>query len=398
MIDLMITLEKILDNNNISRAIKRVVSNKGICGVDKMTVDELPVFWNKYGEKICENIYNDMYTPQPLMRMYIKQKGKQKKRMLSIPTVLDRMIQQAILQVLSKKYQKKFSPNSFGYRKGKRTMDALNMCLNYMNDGYIHIVDIDIEGFFDNVNHDVLLDILKNTDIDDKVIKLINKFLKNKVLCGGRIETVKKGISQGSPLSPLLANILLNELDLFISECDLKHIRYADDVLILSDSDEHASKIMYDITNFLQNKLMLNLNKEKSQIVMAHKLDYMGYAFKKDLNGKYILCINDKILEKALSRIEYHVKKDDNNIKDWWNRLGSFNRGWFNYYKYADETELLPALEKIENYCNELVDDKLHDICNKSNISMNDLILTIFDSSQFVNIVEWRKYVKGKEE
>lgn len=394
----MLMLDDVLEEKNISRALKRVIHNKGVGGVDNMSVDELTHFWEKYGDNIIDNIRRELYVPQPMMCMYISKKGGKKKRRLSIPTVLDRMIQQAIMQKLAKEYGKEFDSHSFGYRKGKSTKDALKLCLKYMNEGYEYVVDIDIEAFFDNVNHDILLGLLRKRDIDEKLIRLIEKYIKYKILCGGRISKATKGISQGSPLSPLLANVLLNELDRFVTDNFLHHIRYADDILVMTESEDIAVDVMWSIREFLMNILLLDVNTEKSQIVKADKLEYMEYAFKKKDTGKYVLTINDNISDKAIRRIEKHTNASMKDIVAWWNRIGSFNRGWLNYYKYADDEDLIRTIRQIELKCDEFIEQRLVDISENTDIDKETIIYSIFDAKQFVNIKEWYEFLKNRED
>lgn len=389
-----VSLEDVMENENISMAISKVIKNSGCCGIDKMSTKELPEFWYKYGKDIKNNILCGRYIPQPVMRIYISKEGTKKKRMLSIPTVLDRMIQQAIMQVLSAVYENEFHDNSYGYRKGRGTINALRNCLDCLNRGYVYIADIDIEGFFDNVDHRLLLDILEKKNIDKKLLTLIQRYLENKVMYGGKIYTVKKGVSQGSPLSPLLANIVLNELDKFISGFTYEFTRYADDVIVMCKSAVAAEESMKLVSEFLNLNLGLNLNKEKSKIVTADELEYMGYSFKKANKGKYVLSINDSTVAKANSRMFKYINRLNDDVDEWWNKLGSFNRGWVNYYKYADNVVLEEVIKELDTKFNKHVADKLDSYCEEKDISKEDIIFSIFDSNQFVSCMEWFRHLE----
>lgn len=257
-------LDEILNQENLNKAYKKVVSNKGVAGVDGITVGEVAEYIKEHKEEIIEKIRNRMYKPQPVKRVQIpKENGKI--RNLGIPTVIDRIIQQAMVQVLSPIFEKQFNDNSYGFRIGRSCEQAVIKALEYLNDGYEWIVDIDLEKFFDTVNHDRLITIIRRTIKDGEVISLIRKYLSAGVMDKGVKKATEIGTPQGGNLSPLLSNIMLNELDKELEARGLNFVRYADDCIILVKSEKAANRVLNSITKFIEKKLGLKVNAEKAK-------------------------------------------------------------------------------------------------------------------------------------
>ncbi|MEG2151610.1 MAG: group II intron reverse transcriptase/maturase, partial [Bacteroidaceae bacterium] len=252
-------LEKVVDDNNLFNAYQQVYRNKGTSGVDGVTVDELGAYMYKHQEEIKEQIRNRKYKPSPVRRVYIP-KDNGDKRGLGIPTVVDRLIQQAIAQVLSPIYEKQFSVSSYGFRPGRSCEMAITTLLEYFNDGYTWVVDIDLEKFFDTVCHDKLIAIIMNTIHDGELVSLIRKYLVAGVMENGVVHETKVGTPQGGNLSPLLSNIMLNELDKELGKRGLKFTRYADDCMIVVKSEKAAQRVMESVTKFIEKKLGLKVN------------------------------------------------------------------------------------------------------------------------------------------
>ena len=277
-------LEKVLDDNNLTKACSQVYRNKGASGIDGITVNELHSYFYEHKEEIKEQIRNRKYKPSPVRRVYIP-KDNGDKRGLGIPTVIDRVIQQAIVQVLSPIYEKQFSETSYGFRPGRSCEMAIIKLLEYFNDGYTWIVDIDLQKFFDTVCHDKLISIIMKTIHDGELVSLIRKYLVSGVMEKGTVSPTTVGTPQGGNLSPLLSNIMLNELDKELEKRGLKFTRYADDCMIVVSSEKAANRVMESITRFIEKKLGLKVNVEKSKVARPNQIKYLGFGFYYAKNG-----------------------------------------------------------------------------------------------------------------
>ena len=271
-------MEVILSTNNLSEAYRRVKVNGGSGGIDGMRMEELLPYLKTHGQELRESILKGKYQPSPVRRAEIpKDNGKTRK--LGIPTLVDRVIQQAIAQVLSPIYEPQFSNGSFGFRPNRGAHDALKMTQRYLNDGYIYAVGIDLERFFDTVNQSFLLRLLSKTIKDGRVISLINKYLTAGVMENGIVQPTTKGTPQGGPISPLLSNILLNELDKEIERRGHPFVRYADDSLIFCKSKRGAERVRDGLTKFIERNLHLKVNREKTEVGYVKGMKYLGYSF-----------------------------------------------------------------------------------------------------------------------
>lgn len=272
------TIEDILSNNNLNRAYQQVINNNGAAGIDGMECKDLLSHLRANGARLKESVRNQTYKPMPVKRVEIpKEDGSTRK--LGIPTVTDRMVQQATAQVLTPVYERKFHKNSYGFRPGKSAQQAVLKAVEYMNEGYNWVVDIDLEKFFDTVNHDKLISILNKEIKDGKILSLIRKFLVSGVMVGGRTEETEIGTPQGGNISPLLANVMLNELDWELEKRQLRFVRYADDCIILVRSQKAAERVMKSITRYIETTLLLKVNRKKSMIGRPTDIKYLGFTF-----------------------------------------------------------------------------------------------------------------------
>jgi len=338
-------IEAILSKANLTTAYKRVVSNKGSAGVDKMKVSELQPYLKHKWHTIKTSIENGSYTPQAIRGIEIP-KSNGGKRLLGIPTVVDRMIQQSINQVLSEVYEREFSWFSFGFRPGKSALQGVKQALLYINSGYQHVIDLDLKTFFDVVNHDFLMNLLQRKIDDPILMKLIRKFLKAGIMQNGVINVRESGTPQGSPLSPLLSNIILNELDKELTKRGLRFVRYADDCSIYVRTARAAKRVLRSITKFIENKLKLKVNQEKTKICKPMKLTILGYSFTSTFTkGEYQLVTSEKSYKKLKEKIKEVTRKTspktfDEMIKE----LNSVTRGWINYFKLSNMWAKVRAL------------------------------------------------------
>lgn len=271
-------ITKILDRNNLNEAFKNVKANKGASGIDDLSIEETAKYIKENKATIVWQLYNRKYQPQPVRRVEIA-KPNCGVRKLGIPTVLDRIIQQAMVQVMSTMFEPYFSEYSYGFRPKRCCQQAIMKALEYMNDGYEWIVDIDLEKFFDNVPHDRLLRLVRDVVKDGNVVSLVDKFLKAGVMVNSKYEDTKIGTPQGGPLSPLLSNIMLNPLDKELEARNLCFVRYADDTIILVKSEKAANRVMTSITKFIENKLKLKVNMTKTKVCTPWDLKYLGFGF-----------------------------------------------------------------------------------------------------------------------
>ena len=329
-------LEKVLDDKNLFEAYKQVYKNKGTSGVDGVTVDELGYYMFKHKEEIKEQIRNRKYKPSPVRRVYIpKENGD--KRGLGIPTVVDRLIQQAIVQVLSPIYEKQFSETSYGFRPNRSCEMAIIKLLEYFNDGYTWIVDIDLQKFFDTVCHDKLISIIMKTIHDGELVSLIRKYLVSGVMENGMISPTKVGTPQGGNLSPLLSNIMLNELDKELEKRGLKFTRYADDCIIVVQSEKAANRVMESITKFIEKKLGLKVNVEKSKVARPNHIKYLGFGFYYTTTGKIKPKPHLKSIQNFKRKLKQLTKRSWSiSLSERITKLNQVIRGWINYFKIGD--------------------------------------------------------------
>ena len=295
-------LERIVSPENLNNAYKRVVRNKGAGGVDGMKVDELLQYLKDNGKEIRESVLAGKYKPAPVRRVEIP-KDNGKKRMPGIPTAVDRVIQQAIAQVLIPIYEPEFVETSYGFRPGKSAHDAIRKCQEYLNERYVWAVDMDLEKFFDTVNQSKLMEILSKKIKDGRVISLIHKYLQAGAVHCGRFEDTTIGVPQGGPLSPLCANVMLNELDHELERREHRYIRYAYDMVILCGSKASAWQTLEHIVPYIERKLFLKVNQEKTVVAYAGKMKFLGYGFYKNQKG-YQPRVHGKSKEKMKAKVK----------------------------------------------------------------------------------------------
>ena len=338
-------LEQILSPTNLNAAYKQVRQNKGSGGVDRMDVGSLKDYLVRAKEELITSIERGKYRPNPVRRVEIpKENGKS--RELGIPTVVDRVIQQSIAQQLSLLYDPGFSPHSFGFRPKRSTHQALGKCRDYITEGYVYAVDIDLERFFDTVNHSKLTEVLSRKIKDGRVISLIHKYLNAGVMKEGKYEETPEGVPQGGPLSPVLSNILLNELDGELERRGHKFVRYADDMVIFCRSRRSAERTMQNIIPYIEGKLFLKVNRDKSKVAHVREVKFLGYSFYV-VKGEGRLRIHPK----SVARMKARIKELTSRSNGWGNdrrkeALSRYIKGWVQYFKLADMKKLLIRVDK----------------------------------------------------
>lgn len=338
-------MEEILARNNMFLALERVIRNKGSHGVDRMKVDELPPYLKQNWLSIKESILKGEYRPKAVRRVEIP-KPDGGVRLLGIPTVLDRLIQQAISQVLTRIFDPHFSDNSYGFRPGKSAHQAILKAKEHINQGNKYVVDMDLEKFFDKVNHDILMHRIAKKIKDKRVLKLIRLYLQSGVMQNGIQIKSDEGTPQGGPLSPLLANILLDDLDKELEKRGHSFCRYADDCNIYVKSKRAGKRVMESVTNFLEKKLKLKVNKEKSAVDRPTKRKFLGFSFYYARGG-----CNIRIHPKSIQRLKDKVREITSrsysiNMETRIARLNQISTGWVNYFSIAKAKGIIQNLDE----------------------------------------------------
>ena len=327
-------IDRILDDDNINAAIQAVQSNKGAPGIDKMPVGVLKSYFAEHGEEIKQQIRAKKYQPQPVRRVYIP-KANGKMRPLGIPTVVDRVIQQAIAQVLSRGYERYFSVFSYGFRPNRDCHMAIEKVLEYLNSGYEWVIDLDIEKYFDTVNHDKLISILRERINDAPTLHLIRSFLKAGVMEDGLVSPTEWGVPQGGPLSPVLSNVYLDKLDKELEGRGLHFVRYADDCNILVRSEKAADRVMGSVISWLERKLRLKVSATKTKVVKPPESTFLGFTFWKSKDGwkpRPADSRKDK-LGKRVKEILCRRRAAARSLGVIFTELNQVLRGWINYFR-----------------------------------------------------------------
>ena len=344
-------IEQVVHPYNLQRALRQVIVNKGSAGIDKMKVGELTDYFREHKQTIIKTIQEGNYQVQAILGVEIP-KANGKTRLLGVPTVVERLLQQAVSQVLMPKWENEFSANSYGFRPNKNARQAVGSALEHIHEGYTHIVDIDLKSFFDEVDHCLLLNLIYQKVKCPKTLKLIRKWLKAPIQINGKLQKRSKGVPQGSPLSPLLSNILLHELDKFLTQNNYRFVRYADDFSIYCKYRSHAEAIMRQVEKFLTTKLQLPINKEKSGIRKPVQFQILGFDFvptyQKGNKGRYQLVVGAKAWQRLKQSLKLVTRKTtpltfDERIA----KIKEVQRGWLNYFR---GTSIYGKLKSIDGW------------------------------------------------
>ena len=339
-------LELILRKDNLNKAYKQVKRNKGKGGIDGMQVDELLPFLRENQRSLIQKIREGKYKPNPVRRVEIPKETKGEYRQLGIPTVVDRVIQQAIAQELTPIYEEQFSENSFGFRPGRGAHDALRQFQKNVDEGYVYGIDMDLEKFFDTVSQSKLIEVLSRTIKDGRVISLIHKYLNAGVIADGIFERTEVGMPQGGPLSPLLSNVMLNELDKELERRGHRFVRYADDCMILCKSKKSAERTLRNIIPFIEGKLFLKVNRKKTEVAHISKVKYLGYTFYR-YKGKCRLRVHAKSVVKMKNKIRELTDRNKGiSNKKREKEYQEYVRGWVQYYSLANMKGLLKRTDE----------------------------------------------------
>lgn len=338
-------LERILHRNNLNAAYKRIKRNGGAAGIDGMTVDEMLPYLKEHGDELVQSIRGGWYKPKPVRRVEIP-KPDGGVRLLGVPTVIDRMIQQAVVQVLQPIFEETFSDSSYGFRPNRNAQQAINRARDYYDDGYTQVVDLDLAKYFDTVNHDLLMDMVREQVSEAGVLKLIRKFLKSGVMANGLVSATNEGTPQGGNLSPLLSNIYLTKFDRMLENRGHKFVRYADDCNIYIKSRRAAERVMESCVKYLEDKLKLKVNRQKSQTGSPLNLKFLGFSLCK-IGKKTGIRPHGKTLKRFKDKIrEITSRKQGRSIAVILSNLKRYTTGWLGYYAIADMKSHIQALNE----------------------------------------------------
>ena len=337
-------LEQIMDRRNIEKALLQVERNKGAGGVDGMKTDVLRDYLNTHYQQLRQEVLSGNYQPSPVRKVIIP-KANGGERMLGIPTVIDRLLQQAISQWLSQFYEPNFSAFSYGFRPNKNARQAVLQAQNFLNEGKVYVVELDLEKFFDTVNHDKLMNLLMGKVTDKGTLKFIRQYLRSGIMEGGMVSQRTEGTPQGSPLSPLLSNIILDELDKELSNRGHSFVRYADDCSIYVKSEKSAHRVLTGITQYLEDCLKLKVNRGKSTVSRPTESTLLGFSFYND-KGKWAVRIAKKSIEriKAKSR-KITGRSNGSNNGEKILKMKQLIEGWVNYFSITKATSILQVLD-----------------------------------------------------
>ena len=345
-------LEDILTRENLNEALKQVVANKGAPGVDGISTADIKGLLRAnegaLAQALKQSVLKGKYRPKAVKRVWIpKENGSQ--RPLGIPTVIDRLIQQAVAQKLQEVYEPKFSNSSFGYRPNRSAQDAIERILGYANEGYDWVIDMDLEKFFDTVNHELLIYIMERDIKDRRILTLVLRMMRAPIEENGKQTPCTLGVPQGGCISPLLANILLNELDQLLESRGLRFVRYADDMMIMCHSERSAKRVLESTARFIEKRLKLNVNPEKtkvSQLISPNDLKFLGFGFWKR-DGKYKSRPHKKSLKKLKTKIKEILGRSRGvSLEKYQTELTTTLRGWYNYFKIGLSNNHVQTLDK----------------------------------------------------
>ena len=327
-------IDLILMPQNIREAIKEVKQNKGAPGIDKMTVEEIEGYFALHDSEVIRQIQNKEYRPQPVRRVYIPKPNSDKLRPLGIPTVIDRVVQQMVARVFTHVFDKTFSDHSYGFRPNRDCHKAMAEALRYLNEGRTWVIDFDIEKYFDTVNHDKLISILREKTNDAIILHLVRSFLKAGVMDDGLVSPTTEGVPQGGPLSPVLSNLYLDKLDKELESRGLAFVRYADDFVVFAKSSKSAERVMKSVSSWIERKLFLRVSQTKTHIVPPSKSEFLGFGFWKNGNEWKCKPLNSRKsrLHDKLRAVTCRRKAAALPLSVTVTKVNEILRGWINYY------------------------------------------------------------------
>jgi len=379
--------DEIFDEENINEVIKLCRKKKTTPGIDNMRPCELPKFWDEYGTYIKNLIRQRNYYPADALEISIPKGNKKERRNISILTIGDRMIQKAINNVLKGCVEPYMHDNNFGFRPGRTTHDALRRVIQFLEDGSNYIISLDIEKYFDNIAHGLLMEIL-NRHVEDRSIRvLLKRYIKQGIIRRGCNFRNRKGVIQGAPLSPLFANIYLNEFDWYMDKHTIRFVRFADDILLFAETYDEAERIRDIAEGFLNERLFLSINKEKSKISVPNGCDFLGYTLRRTQEGTYALAVCGKNCTKLYHKIRNLLLVKKMNEDERFRRLGLVHRGWLNYFTMAQKSRMETFINKIQKWELQMLESRKKEMAEPEKMEM-----ALLNSKEFVLLQDWYEY------
>lgn len=386
-----VSVDELLDKERIRASIEYISRKKGCAGVDRINTRDLHDYWEKRGAAICHDIREGRYHPAPFRKLRIPKPDGSGERVLEIPCTVDRMLQYALHNLLNTYYEPAFSEFSYGFRKGRSCIHAIEQGQKYISEGYDWTLHLDIKGFFNNVNHPLLMRQIEEEIPDMALISLIRSYVQPRVMDGIHYYKKYAGLSQGSALSPLLSNIYLNRLDRYLEENGWLFVRYADDVLVFTESYFKASDALKEIRCFLKDELKLLLNPQKTMIRKSNDTSFLGYRYTNSIaeHSEIDITMSNKARKRLKDKMNKILLQKRGDPENWWRQLGGLNRGWINYYRYADRGDMMNFLTHMDDIQAEGVYQRLRSEPDGGKALMAAFLKT----RSYSSLIEWyRRY------
>ena len=390
-----LVIEELFNEENMDCAMKRIIRRSK--GENRAEAEAFEEHWKEYGQCWVEDISNNQYHPNPYRGVWIPKKNGIDMRMLSIPATGDKILQLATAMKLAKAFDRGFHECSYGFRKHHSIQQAVRHCVFFANRKKSFVADLDIRGFFDNIEHSVLIGILEHNIRDQRIVRWIERIIKAGTLCNGRLVKKNKGISQGSPLSPLLANIVLNELDWYMEKQSNSFIRYADDIVLFCENLDEAEQSLRKIDKYMEDELKLQINWNKTYVYALEKIEYLGYQFQWTNSG-WKLKIGKEKQKELFFKIKQYLKdnRKDQSV-EWWNRIGNFNRGWINFYRKVPGDNLLPIVKEMDALEQAEIREKMVNLSERNRNYTHDMKYAFLVSAFVYNEIWYQKIMEGKK-
>lgn len=387
MVDAVL-FNEIFKKENINKVIKECSKMKTTPGIDNMRPCEIPAFWEEYGTYVMNLIRQKNYYPTDAFEISIPKKNKKERRNISILTMGDRMIQKAVNNVLREYLDPYMHDNNFGFRSGRTTHDALRRVMEFLTNGSNYIVSLDIEKYFDNISHNLLMEILRRHVADSSILVLLKRYIKQNIIRNGCHFRKRKGVIQGAPLSPLFANIYLNEFDWHMDKQNIRFVRFADDILLFAETYNEAERIKEIAADYLNQNLFLSVNQEKSKVSSADMCEFLGYKLKKAKDGKYALEVCGKNKARLYHKLNHIIVRGKMKEEERWRKAGAVHRGWLNYFSMTQKSYMKSFIQKVQRWELQLMENRIRKMEEPEEMEN-----AMMNSKEFVFLQDWYEHM-----